>query len=66
MIGCSARATTDELLVDRNELEDARWFSRAEATLMHRREHPDGMMGPHPFAIAHHLLGRWLLPDQNT
>jgi NAD+ diphosphatase len=66
MIGCSARATTDELVVDRSELEDARWFSRAEATLMHKREHPDGMMGPHPFAIAHHLLGRWLLPDQNT
>jgi NAD+ diphosphatase len=60
MIGCSARAITEELVVDRAELEDARWFSRAEATLMHKREHPDGMMGPHPFAIAHHLLGRWL------
>ena len=25
-----------------------------------KREHPDGLAGPHPFAIAHHLLGRWL------
>jgi NAD+ diphosphatase len=66
MIGCSARATSDDIVVDRTELEDARWFSRAEATLMHKREHPDGMMGPHPFAIAHHLLGRWLQSDHNT
>jgi len=24
------------------------------------RKHPDGLAGPHPFAIAHHLLGRWV------
>jgi NAD+ diphosphatase len=60
MIGCSARATSEDIVVDHTELEDARWFSRAEAALMHRREHPDGMFAAHPFAIAHHLLGRWL------
>jgi NAD+ diphosphatase len=60
MIGCTARALNDEIVVDRSELEDARWFGRAEATLMIRREHPDGLAGPHPFAIAHHLLGRWV------
>jgi NAD+ diphosphatase len=60
MIGCTARATSDEIVVDRTELEDARWFSRADVALMHRREHPDGMFAAHPFAIAHHLLGRWL------
>ena len=32
----------------------------AEATLMLKRQHPDGLAGPHPFAIAHHLLGRWV------
>lgn len=63
MIGCSARALNDEIVVDRMELEDARWFSRDEAMLMWKREHPDGLAGPHPFAIAHHLLGRWLHPD---
>jgi NAD+ diphosphatase len=46
--------------VDRSELEDARWFDRAEAALMIKRQHPDGLAGPHPFAIAHHLLGRWV------
>src|SRR4051812_3047283 len=60
MIGCSTRATNEGIIVDHAELEDARWFDRAEATLMIRRQHPDGLAGPHPFAIAHHLLGRWL------
>jgi len=60
MIGCTAVATTDEIIVDRMELEDARWFSRDDARLMLKREHPDGHTGPHPVAIAHHLLGHWL------
>ncbi|NEV80338.1 NAD(+) diphosphatase, partial [Rhodopseudomonas sp. BR0C11] len=60
MIACTATATTDDITVDRTELEDARWFSRDEAAQMLKREHPDGLFGPHPFAIAHHLLGRWL------
>jgi NAD+ diphosphatase len=64
MIGCSAHAISDEIVVDKMELEDARWFDRDEAMLMWKREHPDGLAGPHPFAIAHHLLGRWLHPDQ--
>ena len=68
MIGCTARATNEEVVVDRSELEDARWFDRHEATLMIKREHPEGLAGPHPFAIAHHLLGRWVHngPDQHA
>ena len=60
MIGCAARATSEDIVVDRSELEDARWFDRDEARLMITRKHPDGLAGPHPFAIAHHLLGRWV------
>ena len=60
MIGCTARAINEDIVIDRAELEDARWFDRAEAKLMITRKHPDGLAGPHPFAIAHHLLGRWL------
>lgn len=60
MIACTATATSDDITVDLTELEDARWFSRDEAAQMLKREHPDGLLGPHPFAIAHHLLGRWL------
>lgn len=60
MIGCSARAVSEDIVVDHTELEDARWFTREEAALMLTRTHPDGLAGPHPFAIAHHLLGRWV------
>jgi NAD+ diphosphatase len=60
MIGCTAVALNEDIVVDRTELEDARWFDRDEAKLMITRKHPDGLAGPHPFAIAHHLLGRWL------
>jgi len=60
MIGCTARALNQDIVVDRTELEDARWFDRDEARLMMMRQHPDGLAGPHPFAIAHHLVGRWL------
>ncbi len=60
MIGCTARATNEAIVVDRAELEDARWFDRDEAALMIARKHPDGLAGPHPFAIAHHLVGRWV------
>jgi NAD+ diphosphatase len=65
MIGCTARATNEDIVVDRTELEDARWFTRDEAQLMITRKHPDGLAGPHPFAIAHHLLGRWLRDGEN-
>src|SRR6201746_2255103 len=66
MIGCTARAISDDIVVDRAELEDARWFDRAEATLMIKRQHPDGLFAAHPFAIAHHLLGRWLQANPDS
>ena len=30
MIGCHAQALTEEITIDPDEIEDARWFSRAE------------------------------------
>ncbi len=63
MIGCTARATTTDIVVDKTELEDARWFDKAEAKLMLKREHADGLIGPHPVAIAHHLLAQWVNSD---
>ncbi|WP_407156847.1 NAD(+) diphosphatase [Bradyrhizobium sp. STM 3557] len=60
MIGCSARALNEDIVVDHTELEDARWFSREEARQMLLRQHPAGLAGPHPFAIAHHLVSRWV------
>ena len=56
MIGCFARADDTDIVIDTTELEDARWFSRAEVASMLDGTHPDGLSAPKPFAIAHHLL----------
>jgi NAD+ diphosphatase len=60
MIGCIAQATTRELRVDGVELEDARWFPRAEARSMLEGRHPGRLLAPHPMAIAHHILRAWV------
>lgn len=59
MIGCIAEATTTALVVDDNELEDARWFTRAELRTMLDGSHPDGLRCPPPMAIAHGLMKAW-------
>lgn len=56
MIGVHAEATSRDITVDRAELEDARWFSRAECADMLMRRHPDGLGTPPPVAIAHHII----------
>lgn len=60
MIGCYAEAVTHEIVVDRAELEDARWFGKDEVTAMLLRRHPDGLTTPPPVAIAHHIMRAWL------
>jgi len=56
MVGCHAEAVSTELVIDRGEIADARWVSRAEAGLMLARQHPDQLYAPPPTAIAHHLI----------
>ena len=60
MIGCHAQALNTEIVVDRSELEDARWFEREEVALMLLRRHPDGLLTPPPVAIAHHIIRAWV------
>ena len=60
MIGCYGEALTEEIVLDRDELEDARWFRREEVALMLERRHPDGLITPPPMAIANHLMRAWL------
>lgn len=59
MIGCHAEAITHEIVVDREELEDARWFSKDEIGAMLMRKHPQGLTTPPPIAIAHHIIRAW-------
>ena len=56
MIGCHAEALSESIVVDREELEDARWFEREELALMLNRQHPQGLTTPPPVAIAHHII----------
>ena len=60
MIGCFAQALDDAIVIDREELEDARWFSRQEVVAMLERRHQDGLVTPPPMAIAHHLMRAWV------
>ncbi|KXF79015.1 NADH pyrophosphatase [Paramesorhizobium deserti] len=59
MIGCHAEALSDEIIIDRTELEDGRWFERGEVLAMLDRTHPQGLMTPPPGAIAAHLIRSW-------
>ena len=56
MIGCMAEARSETITLDGNELEDARWFSRAEIVRMLAGEHPDGITAPTTMSIASHLM----------
>jgi len=60
MIGCHAEAVTRDIVVDRTELEDARWFSKDEVAAMLLRRHPEGLTTPPPVAIAHHIVRAWV------
>ena len=60
MIGCHAQALSQEIVIDRSELEDARWFDREEVALMLMRKHPQGLTATVPHAIAHHIIRRYV------
>ena len=62
MIGCHAVARSRELVIDHTELEDARWFSRAEIAEAFAAPGGEGpsLIVPPPFAIARHLVERWM------
>ena len=60
MIGCHAEALSREIIIDRSELEGARWFHRDEVTSMLLRMHPDSLTTPPPMAIAHHIIRAWV------
>jgi NAD+ diphosphatase len=59
MIGCFGEALDEKVHRDAAELEDCRWFPRAEVVSMLEQRHPDGINVPPPGAIAHHLIRYW-------
>jgi NAD+ diphosphatase len=60
MIGAHAEAISHDIVIDRTELADARWFDREEVALMIARQHPDGLSAPAPVAIAYHIIRAWV------
>jgi NAD+ diphosphatase len=64
MIACIADAGSDALTIDKTELEDARWFERADVEAALRRSPDAPFQAPPHFAIAHTLLSRWAAPDR--
>ena len=60
MIGCHAEAISHDIVIDRTELADARWFDREEVALMLRRQHHEGFTAPVPVAIAYHIIRAWV------
>ncbi len=55
MLGFDAQAATTELAVNRDELEDARWFHRDELC-----RPPKGFRLPRRVSIARRLIEDWL------
>ena len=59
MIGCVGEAITEEIDFDRDELEDARWFTKDDVRRMLEGTHDD-FAAPSPIAIANRLLREWV------
>ena len=64
MIGCFAYAEDKEIHLDQEELQDARWFTRAEAARMVEScDDKSATRMPPPLSIAHQLARGWLRGD---
>ena len=56
MIGFTAEALDDDIRIGDDELEDARWFSRAEVA----RFDPLGFALPRSGSISRWLIANWM------
>lgn len=60
MIGCFAEALSEAIVIDPNELEQARWASRAKVGLALAGDPAAGFTLPPAVAIAYHLARAWI------
>ncbi len=63
MLGMAGEAISEDITIDPDELDDARWFSFDEIRAMGNGGHPDGFQLPPDISIAHHLI-RLILDNQ--
>jgi NAD+ diphosphatase len=59
MVACIGEALNEDIAIDANELEDARWFTRDEVRQALARDPAAPFLAPPPYAIAHTLLTAW-------
>ena len=60
MLGMVGEAISEEITIDPDELDDARWFSFDEIAAMDQGNHPEGLRLPPDISIAHHLIRKLL------
>ncbi|XP_014732801.1 PREDICTED: peroxisomal NADH pyrophosphatase NUDT12 [Sturnus vulgaris] len=60
MIGCLAFAVSTEIKVDKNEIEDARWFTREQVVEVLIKGNQRSFFVPPSRAIAHQLIKHWI------
>ncbi|KAM9367544.1 NAD-capped RNA hydrolase NUDT12 [Phaethornis superciliosus] len=65
MIGCLAVALSTEIKVDRNEIEDACWFSREQVMEVLFKGNQRSFLIPPSQAIAHQLIKHWIGMNAN-
>jgi len=67
MIGCFAEAVSSAVRLDPAEVEDARWFDRAEVSkALARWPESSGVRLPPPLTAAHRLAKAWLDGEPGT
>jgi len=59
MMGLICETDERELTIDKNEIEEAKWFSREEVEAVFAKR-SEVFRRPPRFTIAHHLLQHWL------
>ncbi|XP_074809020.1 NAD-capped RNA hydrolase NUDT12 isoform X4 [Natator depressus] len=60
MIGCLAVAVSTEIRVDKNEIEDARWFTREQVVDVLIKGNQRSFFVPPRQAIAYQLIKHWI------
>ncbi len=60
MIGCIGMATTTDIHIDPTEIQEARWFTRADVQRMADGTHPEGLFIPGNHAIARALINAFI------
>ncbi|XP_051850901.1 NAD-capped RNA hydrolase NUDT12 [Antechinus flavipes] len=65
MIGCLAVAMSTEIKVDKNEIDDARWFTKEQVIDVLTKGNQQSFFVPPSRAIAHQLIKHWIGMNSN-